>query len=114
MTLQQLIETAIQQQFIKETRLKPMRTAVTHYAAMFGVEPAECPPSVYDLADHQLIDLVQAQAPAHWTRRTRSAFTNTIQGLLRLGREQGWLEARDTQVPSWRDHRDGPREGWVP
>jgi hypothetical protein len=114
MTLQELLDAAIQHPLIKETRMEPMRTAVTHDAAMLDVDPAACVPDVYDLADHQLIDLVKAQAPAHWTRRTRSAFTNTIQGLLCLGRAQGGLEPRDMPIPSWRDHRDGPQEGWVP
>jgi hypothetical protein len=111
MTLQELLDAAMQHQLINETRIEPMRKAVRHYAAMLGMDPAECLPTVYDLADHYLIALVQAQAPADWTRRTRSTFTNYVQGLLRLGREQGWLEARDTHVPSWRDHRDGPKEG---
>ena len=34
--------------------------------------------------------------------------------LLRLGREQGWLEPQDTLLKRWRDHRDRPQEGWVP
>jgi integrase len=114
MTLQGLLDMAIQHQLIKETRIEPIRTAVTQYAAMLGVGPAACLPAVYDLADHQLTALVHTQAPAHWNRRTRSTFSNHLQCLLRLGREQGWLEARDTQFKSWRNHRDGPKEGWVP
>ena len=50
MTLQNLIEMAIQHQLIKDIRLTPMRTAVR-----------------------------------------RSTVANRLQGLLRLGREQGWL-----------------------
>ena len=69
MTLQELLDMAIQHQLIKETRIKPMRTAVTQYAAMLGVDPAECLPAVYDLAEHQLVAFVQAHAPADWTRR---------------------------------------------
>jgi hypothetical protein len=114
MTLQEVLEMAIQHQLIKETRIEPMRTAVTQYAAMLGVGPATCLPAVYDLANHQLTSLVHTQAPAHWNRRTRSTFSNHLQCLLRLGRERGWLEARDTQFKSWRNHRDGPKEGWVP
>jgi hypothetical protein len=105
---------AIQHQLIKETRMEPMRTAVTQYAAMLGVGPATCLPAVYDLADHQLTSLVHTQEPAHWNRCTRSTFSNHLQWLLRLGREQGWLEARDTHFKRWRNHRNGPKEGWVP
>ena len=114
MTLQELLDMAIQHQPIKETRIEPIRTAVRHYAAMLGVDPAECLPAVYDIADHQLTVLMQAHAPADWTRRTLTNLHNNLQFLFRLGREQGWLEARDTQFKSWRDHRDGPKEGWVP
>jgi hypothetical protein len=114
MTLQELLDRAMQHQLIKETRIKPMRTAVTQYAAMLGVDPAECLPEVYDLAAHRLTALVHTQAPADWNRTKRSTFSNHLQWLLRLGREQGWLEPRDTHFKSWRDHRDGPKEGWVP
>jgi hypothetical protein len=114
MTLQELIDAAIQHQFIKETRIEPMRTAVTHYAAMLGVAPAECLPAAYDLAEPQLVTFVQAHAPADWTRRTLTNLYTHVQLLLRLGREQGWLEARGTHFNSWRNHRDGPKEGWVP
>jgi integrase len=114
MTLQELLDIAIQHQLIKDTRIEPMRTAITHYAAMLGVDPVACLPAVYDLATHQLTALVHTQAPAHWNRRMRSTFSNHPQWLLRLGREQGWLQARDTHLKSWRDHRDGPKEGWVP
>jgi hypothetical protein len=58
MTLQELLEMAIQHQLIKETRIEPMRTAVTHYAVMLGVAPEACLPAVYDLATHQLTALV--------------------------------------------------------
>jgi hypothetical protein len=113
MTLQELLDIAIQHQMIKETRMAPMRTAVTHYAAMLGVDPAACLPTVYDLTEHQLVAFVQAHAPADWTRRTLTNLHNSVQFLLRLGREQGWLEARDTHFKSWRNHRDGPKESWV-
>jgi integrase len=114
MTLQELLDRAMQHQLIKETRIKPMRTAVTQYASMLGVDPAECLPAVYDLAEHQLVAFVQAHAPADWTRHTLTNLHNCLQLLLQLGREQGWLEAREAQFKSWRDHRDGPKEGWVP
>jgi integrase len=113
MTVQDLLDRAIQHQLIKDQHIQPMRTAVRHYAAMLGVDPDACLPQVYDLADPQLTALVHTHAPAHWTRRTRSTFANRLQELLRLGREQGWLEARDRPLASWRDHRDGPKEGWV-
>ena len=81
---------------------------------MLGAAPAECLPAAYDLAEHQLVAFVQAHAPADWTRPTLTNLHNNLQFLLRLGREQGWLEARATHFKSWRDHRDGPKEGWVP
>jgi hypothetical protein len=81
MTLQELLDMAIQHQLIKETRIEPMRTAVRHYAAMLGVDPAACLPAVYDIADHQLSVLVQAHAPADWNRRTRSTFSNHLPSL---------------------------------
>jgi integrase len=114
MTLQELLDAAIQHQLLTETRIKPMRTAVHHYAALSGVDPAECLPAAYDLSTHQMIALVQAHAPADWTRRTLTSLYNHLQLLLRLGREQGWLEAWATPLKRWRDHRDGPQEGWVP
>ena len=79
-----------------------MRMAVTQYAAMLGMEPAACLSAVYDLADRQLTAFVQTHARAHWNRRTRSTFANQVQWLLRLGREQGWLEPRDTPLKRWR------------
>ena len=100
MTLQELLDMAIQHQLIKDQRIQPMWTAVTQYAAMLGVDPAACLPPVYDLAAHQLTALVHTQAPADWNRHTRSTFSNYLQWLLRLGREQGWLEARDTHLKS--------------
>ena len=48
MTLQQLLDAAIQQNHLTPTRVGPMRTAVTHYAAMLGVDPADCLPEMYD------------------------------------------------------------------
>jgi hypothetical protein len=114
MTLEELLDRAMQHQLIKETRVKPMRTAIRQYAAMLGAAPAACLPTVYDLAEHQLVAFVQAHAPADWNRRTLTNLHNSVQFLLRVGREQGWLEVRDTQFKSWRDHRDGPKEGWVP
>ena len=79
----------MQHQLITDQRRQPMRTAVTQYAAMLGVDPAACPPAVYDLAEHQLVAFVQAHAPADWTRRTLTTLHNHLQLLLRLGREQG-------------------------
>ena len=78
MTLQELLDRAMQHQLIKETRIKPMRTAVTQYAAMLGVDPAACLPEVYDLAAHQLTALVHTQAPADWNRTKRSTFSNHL------------------------------------
>ncbi len=80
----------------------------------WGWSRPECLPTVYDLTEHQLVPFVQAHAPADWTRRTLTNLHNSVQFLLRVGREQGWLETRDTQFNSWRNHRDGPKEGWVP
>ncbi len=114
MTLQQLLDAAIQHNLLKPTRIGTMRTAVRQYATMLGVDPAECLPAVYDVAHHQLTALVQANAPAHWARRTLINLTNNLRCLLHFGQAQGWLDPRETLVKSWRDHRDGPQEGWVP
>ncbi len=43
MTLQELLDIIIQHQLIKESRIEPIRTAVTQYAAMLGMEPARVP-----------------------------------------------------------------------
>ncbi len=117
MTLQQLLDASIEQHLIKPKRIPPMRTAVTQYAAMLGVDPAECLPAVYDMPDHHLSALVQASAPAHWARRTLTNLHNNLRFFLRLGREQGWLDSRGDLVKGWREHPASTGEGkgaWVP
>src|SRR5882724_11205998 len=63
-----LLEQIIPIGVLKPSRIGPMRTAVKQYAAILGVDPKSCLPTVYhlphDQRDDQIGPLIEANAPA--------------------------------------------------
>jgi hypothetical protein len=62
-TLKEVLDALIEGQFIPQSRLGPIRTAIRQYAIILGYpEPAECPMTAYHLSDETRNRLIEERA----------------------------------------------------
>src|SRR5712691_9896086 len=62
-TLKEVLDALIERQFIPQSRLGPIKTALKQYAIILGYnEPAECPLTAYHLPDETRNRLIEERA----------------------------------------------------
>jgi hypothetical protein len=87
MMLHDLLEQLITTHALKPSRIGPMRTAVKQYAAILGMDPKSCSPSVYhlhhDKNNDQISPLIEANPPADIGPDALRNLKNNIRFLLR-------------------------------
>jgi hypothetical protein len=105
MTLHELFVTAIQRGALTSTRIRPMRHSMKTYASCLGMTPETCPPEQYYRSDAEVMNLIEAKAPAHWAPISVRNLKNNMVYLLKIGRTHGWLTAPETSVNSWATRR---------
>jgi hypothetical protein len=111
MTLQELLETMIHEGIMPPSRIPPMRTAVKQYAAMLGMDPAQCPPAVYHLPPAQFRSFIEANAPATVGPHALRNLKNNLRFLLRTGVARHWIAPLADPLHSWREAR-ALSDGW--
>lgn len=61
-TLEELFDALVERQFIPQSRLAPIRTALKQYAIILGYkEPAECPMTAYHLPAEKETALLRSE-----------------------------------------------------
>jgi hypothetical protein len=85
-TLKEVLDALIERQFIPQSRLGPIRTAITQYAIILGYpEPAECPMTAYHLSYETRNRLIEERAQG--TKRGKFASSRlglTLSVILRI------------------------------
>ena len=101
MTLQELLEHAIVNQWFTPSYTHPLRTYVKRYAQALGHDAKTCPPTIYHLPDDRVHEIIHRTADTQLLPRSVQACVNAIVKWLHRAVEEGCLEAPEGQLISW-------------
>jgi hypothetical protein len=107
MTLQELFDRAIKDQWFAPSYRAPLQTYVKRYAAALGQEPRSCPPTLYQLPDARVQELMLESANPDLQPRSVQAGINAILKLLHRGVDEGCLPPQTPPLSTIRFFR-GP------
>ena len=95
MTLQELLEHALVQQWFTPSYTNPLRTYVKQYGKALGYEVKTCPPAVYHLPDERVTEIIHRAADEDLQPRSVQACVNAILKLLHRAVAEGCLPPFD-------------------
>ena len=96
MTLQELLEHALGQQWFTPSYTNPLRTYVKKYARALGLRGQELSATIYHLPDERVSEIIHTAADEHLQPRSVQARVNGILKLLHRAVKEGCLDAQGT------------------
>jgi hypothetical protein len=105
MMLQQVFDAAIDQGFVKPSRIGPMRTAVKQYAAMFNLAADQLPSEQYQQPKDALFTFIEKHVNPMVSPRTVANLKNNIRWLLDLAVQEDWIRPLSDHTTLWRTRR---------